>query len=83
MRDSAASEKRRPTFDQQISRMARAKGSREEAATEAAINGDAELDHTAGSDVPAGLWLVKDDGIYLIEQRRPDWRPGRGLRQGV
>ena len=65
LRDSAAAEKRRPTFDQQIARMGKAKGLTDEGAMEAAMSG-AALDHSAGADIPAGLWLVKDDGIYLM-----------------
>lgn len=65
LRESRAAEKRRPTFDQQIGRLAAREGLGDEAAMGAAIGG-AALDSAAGADIPPGLWLVKDEGVYLM-----------------
>ncbi len=74
LRDSAAAEKRRPTMDQQITRLGATKGLGDEAAMEAVMGGVA-LDHAAGADIPAGLWLVKDDGIYLMSNAEQQAEP--------
>ena len=81
LRDSTAAEKRRPTLDQQITRLAAAKGLSDEAAMGAAMGG-AELDHAAGADILAGLWLVKDDGIYLMSNAELQGDPKVVYAQG-
>lgn len=81
LRESAAAAKRRPTFDQQIGRLGAREGLGDEAAMSAAIGG-AELDSTPGADIPPGLWLVKDDGIYLMSNAEPQGAPKVVYAQG-
>ena len=81
LRDSTAAEKRRPTLDQQIDRLGTTKGLSDEAAMEAAVGGG-ELDHAAGADIPAGLWLVKDDGVYLMSNAESSGEPKVVYAQG-
>ncbi|MHB1524927.1 MAG: DUF3085 domain-containing protein [Candidatus Dormibacteria bacterium] len=81
LRDSAAAGDRRPTFDQQIARMGKANGLSDEAAMDAAM-GRTPLDSSAGGDIPPGLWLVKDDGIYLMSNAELQGEPKVVYAQG-
>ena len=81
LRDSAAAEKRRPTFDQQIGRLGAREGLGDEGAMGAAMGG-AELDSAAGADIPPGLWLVKDEGVYLMSNGEVRGEPKVVYAQG-
>jgi hypothetical protein len=67
LRHSMESGERRPTMTQRVQRLASRKGLTEDQAVELYFSdGDLEELTKPGRDIPAGLWLVKDDGIYLM-----------------
>ncbi len=67
LRHSMESRERRPTLMQQVQRLAARHGIDEDQALEMySIKGDFDVLAKPDADVPAGLWLVKDDGIYLM-----------------
>jgi hypothetical protein len=67
LRLSAAATERRPTMEQQVERLGRQLGLSGDAAMDAYFEAPNPDELSArGPDVPAGLWLVHDDGIYVM-----------------